>query len=237
MGATNSGPWSAESQFRSPIGGYINGNEIYDPLYNGITVGEPRNVTFVANVGARLNGHDGKISYLLNPNLQQGELSVMVTGIDEGNPGDKTKVFSMQEGNGTDITDNDYRMTAEKRGRDYETPGATTWRIITGEADDHGRIFDGDRIGVSYSDERWYFWKFTWQTGRAGLEVREDGPNGRVIYSVSKGTGGNPYRPVPHYVHLGTNVGRAGEIDASIPGATYKNLWVSSRPRPAFPNE
>ena len=26
-------------------------------------------------------------------------------------------------------------------------------------------------------------------------------------------------------------------LDASIPGATYKNLWVSSRPRPAFPNE
>lgn len=231
------GPWSAESTFRSPVGGYINGNEIYDPLYNGITVGAARNITFVPGVGARFNGHDSKITFQLNPNLQAGEMSVMVTGIDEGNPGDKTKIFSMQEGNGGDITDNDYRMTVEKRGRDYETPGATTWRINVGDKDDHDRIIDGTRLGVGYSDERWYFWKFTWGNNQAQLIVREDGPNGRVIYNTAADLNGFAYRPVPHFVHIGTNVGRAGPIDASIPGAIYKNFWVSSRPRPTFPNE
>ena len=232
------GPWSSEASFRSPLGGYNTGSEIYDPLYTGTTVGQiGGSTTFINGTGLRFNGHDSKVSYLLSPALQQGEISVMVTGIDEGNPGDKTKVFSMQEGNGGDITDNDYRMTVEKRGRDYVEPGATTWRIITGDAGDHGRIFDGNRVGVAYSDERWYFWQFRWQTGSAQLVVREDGPNGRVIYNSSAGTGGNPYRPLPHYVHLGTNVGRAGPIDASIPGAIYKNLWVSSKPRPQFPNE
>ena len=61
--------------------------------------------------------------------LQAGEISVMVTGADEGNPGDKTKIMSMQEGGG-DITTNDYRFTFEKRGRNYVTPGAVTFRII-----------------------------------------------------------------------------------------------------------
>jgi len=42
---------------------------------------------------------------------------------------------------------------------------------------------------------------------------------------------------VPHVIHLGAPVGRAGPNDASIPGAIYKNVWVSSRPRPKFPNE
>jgi hypothetical protein len=40
---------------------------------------------------------------------------------------------------------------------------------------------------------------------------------------------------VPHVVHLGASVGRAGPQDASIPGAVYKNVWVGPGPRPAFP--
>lgn len=230
------GPWG-EAQFRSPRGGYINGNEVYDPLTTGVTVGQALGSTTFTAQGLRFNGHDSRVSYLLSPNLQAGEISVMVTGIDEGSPGDKTKVFAMQEGNGNDITDNDYRMTVEKRGRLYPTPGAVTWRIITGDAGDHGRIFDGSRIGIAFSDELWYFWKFTWGNGSAVLEVREGSASGPVIYSSRRGIGSNPYRPVPHYVHLGAPVGRAGPNDASIPGAVYKNLWISSRPRPSFPNE
>lgn len=232
------GPWSADATFRSPIGGYVRPGEIFDPLNNGRSAGEAVGVSFISGVGARLNGHDSRITYRFDQPLQSGEFSLMVTGIDEGSPGDKTKVMAMQEGGG-DITDNDYRMTVEKRGRDYETPGATTWRIIMGEADEHaGRIFDGPRLPVAYSDELWYFWKFTWQSpGRAELVVREGGPRGRVIYNTSRGTGGFLYRPVPHLLHVGTSIGRAGPIDASIPGAIYKNVWVSSRPRPAFPGE
>lgn len=230
------GPWG-EAQFKSPIGGFFRGNEVYDPLYNGQTVGEAHNVQFIPNVGLRFNGHDSRITYVLPTNLQQGEFSLMVTGIDEGSPGDKTKVMSMQEGFG-DITDDDYRMTVEKRGRSYSTPGAVTWRIIMGEADEHaGRIVDGPRVGVAFSDENWYFWKFTWGTGRAALEVREGGPTGPVIYQSSRSTLGYTYKPVPHVVHVGGPIGRNGPIDASIPGAIYKNIWLSSSPRPTFPNE
>jgi hypothetical protein len=230
------GPWSAAATFRTPVGGYITANEIYDPLWTGRTVGQPNGVTFV-NQGARLDGHGSRITYVFQEPLQVGEYSLMSTGYGEDSQGDKTKMMSMQEGFGN-ITANDYRFTAEKRGASYETPGAVQFRIIMGDADEHaGRIFDSSRVGVPFSDELWYFWKFTWGTGRAALEVRENGPRGRVIYADSRGTGGFNYRPVPHVIHVGANLSRGGEHDSSVPGAIYKNIWVSGRPRPTFPGE
>ena len=230
------GPWSSSATFRSPAGGYIRDNELFDPLTNGRTVGNAIGTQFDGSNGLRLLGHTSRVTYELPTNLQQGEFSLMATGYDEGSPGDKTKIMSMQEGY-DDLTTNDYRVTIEKRGRAYVTPGAVTWRIIFGEADDHDRIVDGFRTGVEFTDERWYFWKFTWGTGRSQLEVREDGPRGRVIYVSSGSERGFRYRPVPHVIHLGAPPGRAGEGDASIPRALYRNVWVSSRPRPAFPGE
>jgi hypothetical protein len=232
------GPWSPDTSFRSPLGGYITGSEIYDPLYNGKTIGTIRGpVTFGPN-GATLVAQTSHIRYHLPVTLQEGELSVMILGADEGADGDKSKVFSMQEGpDENDVTDDDYRMTAELRGNRYPNPGAVTFRIITGDADDHGSIFDGARVQLNFNSTRWYFWRFAWQTGRATLTVRQDGPNGAVIYNSSRGTGGHPYRPSQHLVYLGGPVGRNGPIDATLPGGTYKNLWVSSRPRPAFPGE
>jgi len=228
------GPWSAAASFRTPAGGYISGNELFDPLTNGKTVGNAVGTQFVGNEGIELLGHTSYVAYQLPVTLEAGEFSVMVTGIDEGSPGDKTKVMSMQEGTG-DITGNDYRFTAEKRGRDYPTPGAVTFRIINGDAGDDDYINDGFRTAVAFSDERWYFWKAVWNSTSASLEVREDGPAGRRIYFSQETTNGHPYRPVPHIVYLGSPLGRNGPIDASIPGAIYKNVWVSSRPRPNLP--
>jgi hypothetical protein len=235
-GQMANGPWSSTASFKSPLGGYIRGDELFDPLYNGKTVGNAINTTFVPNQGIRLNGHDSRVTYVLPITLQAGEMSVMVIGADEGNPGDKTKIMSMQEGGG-DITTNDYRFTAELRGRDYPVPGSVQFRLITGDAGEEDSIFDSARIPLGFSSSRWYFWQFTWRTGRADLVVREDGPRGRVIYNQGRGTGTHPYRPEQHVIHLGAPVGRAGPQDATMPGGVYKNLWVSSRPRPAFAGE
>jgi len=228
------GSWSSDGSFRSPVGAYIRGNEVRDPLTIGRTVGAIIGPVEFNSRGLELLTHESRITYLLSQNLQAGEFSMMVTGFDEGSPGDKTKIMSMQEGFG-DLTTNDYRFTFEKRGRAYTNPGATTWRMNMGDADEHkGRIFDGDRIAIPYSDERWYFWKVTWGS-RTTAEVREDSPTGRIIYRSSRGTGSFIYRPVPHVIHLGASVGRAGLGDASIPGAIYKNIWFGSGPRPTFP--
>lgn len=229
------GPWSSTASFKSPLGGYIRGDELFDPLYNGKTVGNAINTTFTPD-GIRLNGNDSHVDYVLPTTLQAGEMSVMVIGADEGNSGDKTKIMSMQEGFG-DITTNDYRFTAELRGNMYPLPGAVQFRLITGDSREEDSIFDSARIQLNFSSSRWYFWQFTWRTGRADLVVREDGPRGRVIYNQGRGTGDHPYRPETHVIHLGAPVGRAGPQDATMPGGTYKNLWVSSRPRPTFAGE
>jgi hypothetical protein len=225
------GPWSADASFRSPIGAYIRGNEIRDPLTIGRTVGTPVGPVQFVKDGVELLTQSSRVSYELPVTLEAGEFSAMVTGFDEGSPGDKSKIMSMQEGGG-DITTNDYRFTVEKRGRDYSIPGAVTFRIIVGGGEEH--IFDGARLGVGFSDERWYFWRTTWGANFAQVEVKEDSPTGRTIYSQRVNTN-HAYRPQPHIIHLGSPVGRAGPSDASIPGAIYKNVYVGPGPRPNFP--
>lgn len=228
------GPWSSSASFKTPSGGYIRDNEVFDPLTNGKTAGELNGgVQFIAGQGAKLLGHDSFIRYRLPVTLQQGEFSMMILGADEGAEGDKSKVFAMQEGpDEGDITDDDYRFTAELRARNYGAPGSVTYRIICGD----GKSRDGGRVQINFDSSRWYFWKFSWQTGTAKLEVRLDSETGGVIYSSQIGTGSHPYRPDPHYLYLGTPIGRAGALDATLPGGIYKNVWASSRPRPTFPN-
>ena len=229
------GPWSANATFRAPAGGYIRDSEVFDPLTNGRTAGATFGaVDFVSGQGVRLTNFDSHITYRLPVTLEGGELSMMILGADEGSPGDKSKVFSMQEGEDEgDLTDDDYRFTAELRGRNYGAPGSVTYRIIAGD----GRSRDGARTQLNFDSSRWYFWRFTWQTGVATLEVKLDGPNGATIYSSTIGTGSHPYRPNPHFIHLGAPIGRAGPQDATMPGIIIKNVWASSRPRPAFPGE
>ena len=231
----NVGPWSADASFKAPAGGYIRGNEVFDPLTNGRTAGDLNGpIQFIAGEGAKLQDHNSFIRYRLPVNLQQGEFSMMIKGADEGSEGDKSKVFAMQEGpDEGDITDDDYRFTAELRGRNYGAPGSVTYRIIAGD----GVSRDGGRSQLNFSSERWYFWRFTWQTGSARLEVKVDGPSGGTIYSSGIGTGSHPYRPDPHYLYLGAPIGRAGALDATLPGGIYKNVWASSRSRPKFPGE
>jgi len=229
------GPWSANSTFRAPAGGYIRGNEIMDPLTNGKTAGMISGPTqFIPGTGIQLLDHTSFVTYPLQQNLQEGEISMMILNGDEGNPGDKSKVFAMQEGPDiNDITTDDYRMTAELRGRNYGAPGSVTFRIICGD----GVSRDAERDQVNFNSSIWYFWRFTWRVGTARLEVKENGPNGRTVFDHTTGTGGHPYRPEPHLVHLGSPAGRGGLLDATMPGIIIKNLWVSNRPRPAFPGE
>jgi hypothetical protein len=230
------GSWSADGSFKSPIGAFIRGNELRDPLTIGRTVGQLFGGTELSSKGLELLSHESHVSYELEQTLEAGEFSVMVTGIDEGSPGDKSKVMSMQEGFG-DLTTNDYRVTVEKRGRSYPQPGAIQFRIITGDAGEEDFITDSfPRSVLELSDERWYFWQFRWHTGFAELNVHADSPSGPRIFHREVATNGHPYRPVPHVIHLGAPVGRAGPQDASIPGAIYKNVYVGPGPRPNFPN-
>ena len=226
------GPWSSDASFRSPVGAFIRGNEVRDPMTIGRTVGEIRGPVRFGPNGITLLAHESHVLYRLPQNLQSGEFSMMILGADEGSEGDKSKVFAMQEGpDEGDITDDDYRMTAELRGRNYSAPGSISCRIIPGD----GEPRDCGRSTHNFDSSRWYFWKFSWGGGRARLEVRRDSETGQAVYDWSMGIGSHPYRPDPHFVYLGAPVGRAGPIDATLPNGTYKNVYLGPGPRPAFP--
>jgi hypothetical protein len=228
------GPWSSNATFRAAEGAYMRGNEIRDPLTNGRTVGEISGPTQFLPEGLQLLDFSSFVTYRLPQNLQSGELSMMILNADEGNPGDKSKLFSMQEGPDLfDITDDDYRMTVELRGRDYGQPGSVTFRIIPGD----GEAKDSGRTVLNFDRGRWYFWRFTWTTGSARLEVKQDGPNGNLIHTVGACCWSHAYRPDPHFIHLGAPKGRASPLDATQPGIIIKNVWASPNPRPAFPGE
>lgn len=228
------GPWSADATFRSPVGGYITANELYDPLYTGTTVGATRGSVTFTSEGARMNTHESHIRYQFASPLTAGEMSLMVKGADEGAPGDKSKIMSMQQGDDSDITTNNYRFTAELRGSNYVLPGSVSCRMILGA----GNEMDCGRQQLNFDSTRWYFWKAKWENGGTfTLSIRRDGPSGPVIYEFSHAMHGGIYRPTPHNIYVGAPVGRAGPIDATLPGGVYKNLWVSARPRPAFPGE
>lgn len=232
------GPWSAAASFRSPAGSFIRGNEVLDLLTDGSTVGQKVGPVTFTSQGARMDDGSAYIAYQLPENLQTGEFSFVATNVDEGNPGDKSKVMSIGEGCHIDVTDNDYRQTLELRGSIYPLPGTISYRIITGDSrEEMHRISDSRRVQLSWSRSNTYFFKMFWDSNnaRAGYEIREGGPTGALMDAQTVGTSGHPYRPVPMCVYVGAPPTRAGVINQTHPGQTVRNVWVSGNPRPTFP--
>jgi hypothetical protein len=220
------GPWSSTASFRSPIGGYIRGNEVFDPLTTGKTVGEIfGSVTFIPGVGVRLNDFTSHIRYRLPQTLTSGEFSLIITNVATNTEGDKTKVFAMSEGS-ADLITNDRRFTVEKRG---EPPGIVAWRFITRETqiDTEGH----EREEREFDPAQAYLWTATWN-GFFNVRIQQGGASGPTIYSKGKGYQG-VYDPNPHYAFIGAPVGRSGESAATVPGMVVRNVWISPRPRPS----
>jgi len=225
------GPWSAEWTFKTPDqpAGYIRGDEVYDPLVDGKTVGGVHgSVTFMPGVGAKLNNLDSYIEYHIPQTITSGEISMLVTNLATHTEGGKTKLMSMREGD-SDITTNDRRFTIEKRGT-----GVIAWRVIT--SNDQIDTVGAQRVKRNFDTKKTYFWRATWGGGRFNLTVREGGVSGNVIYNFGKGYGG-VYDPSPHRAFVGGPAGRGGRGTGSVPDMIARQVWVSSRERPSFANE
>ena len=227
------GPWSDAWTFRTPEQpeGYNVPGELYDPLYTGETIGNPNGTTsFVPGKGIMLHGFTSHVEYRLAETIPEGEISLLVTNTPFNTEGNKTKIMSMREGF-SDITTNDRRFTIEKRGN---PPSIIAWRMISHRSQIETQ--GAERVTRNFSPNKWYLWRATYRNGRFQLEVFEDGANGERIYSFGKPFHG-AYDPNPHMVYIGAPVGRGGPLDASVPDMIAKQLWVSSRPRPAFANQ
>jgi hypothetical protein len=212
--------------------GYIKGNEMYDPLINGKTVGEIHGpVQFIPGVGAKLLSQEAYISYQLESTLFEGEFSLLVDNLHKNTEGGKTKLFAMGKGY-DDIVVNEYRMTVEKRG---DPPGTVAWRFIA--RDDQIDTEGAEREVVDFNESRTYFWQATWRNNYFNVLINEGGVFGEDIYEKGKHWEGRGYEPSPHVLYLGAPVGRSGLDGASVDGVIIRQVWVSGRPRPAFANQ
>jgi len=224
------GPWSGRESFIAPVNdGYIKDGEIYDPLINGKTVGELHGpVTFIPGVGIQLQTWDAYISYQLPNTLLEGEFSLLVTNMPANTKGGKQKVMGMAQGY-SDFVENDRRMDIGKRG---DPPGIIDWRFIT--HDDRIETNGNERIPYNFLANQLYFYNTSWRNNHFQVTITEGGVGGKVIYDYGKDWKGRPYDPNPHVIYVGAPVGRSGSNAASIENTIYRQIWVSSRPRPAF---
>ena len=226
------GPWSADASFKSPAGGYIRGNELFDPLTNGpsTVMSASSGVTWLPGVGVRLDGKDSYVEYRLQQPCVDCEMSALMTNLGNGSEEWKTKVMSMLRGDGVNITDNDFRVTLDKR---------TTW-VGQGSVIRYTMVSRNKDAGEPKSaPQNWnrantYFWKFEWRNGNSNLTVRDGGVNGSIKASIGTAYRA-PYDPDPHLIRLGSVFGRAGSD--TNPGTIIWNVWVSPNPRPNLPGD
>ena len=236
QGSTTS-EWSAGASFRTKLMGFSRAGELYDPLIHGETVGQVvGDVTFIPGRGVQLNAVSSHITYLLPATISSGEFSMDVEGLRANAPGDKAKVFGMQEGQGDFIT-NDYRVDIQYRGTTGVPPNAIQWRVIYGDADDLSVRYEPDTAKRFESvfllnPSTTYHWKFNWGTA-VNLTMIEGGLGGHVLYDFGMPTPRGAYRPATHYCYLGAPLGRSGNESASIPGTIYRNVWIGAQPRPS----
>jgi hypothetical protein len=227
------GPWSEIRTFTTPDQpeGYMIPGELYDPLFDGRSVGIVIGSTsWVPGKGIQINDQGGRVKYVLPRTVKTGEFSMLITGLRTNTEGGKTKIMSMGEGD-ADITTNDRRMTVEKRGN---PPGIIAWRFITrlSQIDTIG----GQRVEREFDPKKLYLWKSTWNGSRFTVSVFEGGAAGKMIYSFGKNYI-PPYDPVPHHAWVGGPPGRGGMSSGSVDGMIVRQVRLSERPRPSFANQ
>jgi hypothetical protein len=232
VSGTAVGPWSTVASFKAPVGGYIKNQEIFDPLTNGKTVGHRTvDVTFTA-AGVRLNGKESVVEYRMPQTLTGGEFSAIITNLGNGSEEWKTKVMSMLADDGVNVTDNEYRVTIDKRTTWFDQGSPARFTFCVRSADPNASHCPEPNAGPQQWDRtRTYFWKFTWGNGVARLVVLDGGVGGTQKVNISAGYSG-VWNPAKMLVRLGSVNGRAGSD--TNPGTTIRNVWVSANPRPTL---
>ena len=230
------GPWSDVGKFRSRLVGFNRPGELYDPLIHGETVGQIiGDATWLLGQGLRLNSNTSYVKYLLPQTVTNGEFSMDVMGLRANGPGDKAKVFGMQEGQDDFIT-NRYRVDIQYRGVNGVPPNSITFRALYGSAEKLSLRYEPDTntrfSSVFLLDPATvYNWKATWGS-EFRVTVLTGGTGGSVLYNVGVPSPNGQYAPNPHYAYLGAPTGRSGSEAATIPGTIYRNVWLGNRPRP-----
>lgn len=229
--------WSGTARFRSKTLSYNRPGELYDPLVGGDTVGTAGgSTTFVADKGLRINDGNSYLRYALPQTMASGEFSMEVEGLYGNGPSQKMKVFSMFDGTGN-LTGSRYELSAQYRGLNGNPTNAIAFKAVWGNVNVSLEP-DLAKRGAStmfLNPAQTYFWQGIWTATSFRLVIRDGGLNGSVIYDYTLNAPGGtgPYAPSPHYAYLGATSGPFGIDTGSWPGVTYRNVWLSDKPRPA----
>lgn len=227
----NISEWSTVAQARTRQGGFNRAGALFDPLNNGQTIGERNGqTTFVANEGLRVENATSWVKYTLAQTLTSGEISVEVRGLAPNNPGGKSRIFSMADGNPV-LYHSPFLFNVQYRGVAGNPDNAISFKALHGgDAFKFEPDFAQRAAAVrALNPSTWYLWTATWGTSFT-LTIREGGATGPVVYSITMPTSGS-YNPTPHTAYLGAT--DAAFESGSYPGAIYRNFWVGSGPRPA----
>jgi hypothetical protein len=245
---STTGEWSATSTFRSQIAGFNRANELYDPLVNGATIAEARvnGSTFVDGRGLRLQDTNAYLRYRLAQPIWNGEFSVDVEGLSNnpvsssGNTG-KLKIMSMDDNSGNHYT-SDYLMNVQYRGFSGNPDHAISFKMLMGEDVEERKLEPdlGRRTASVHhlNPGHTYYWKATWGNfiqvvvqdgGAGGVNGSGSGQGGITIYDYGQ-TSHFGYTPNTHFAYVGVN--NSTEDTGSWP-ATYRNVWIGNKPRPA----
>ena len=147
--------------------GFNRAGEVYDPLIHGETVGQVIGpATFLPGRGIQLDTGTSYVKYLLAQTITNGEFSMDVEGLRGNGPGDKAKVFGMQEGQDDFIT-NRYRVDIQYRGVGGFPPNAITFRALYGSGEDLKVRYEPDtttRLNSTFAlnPSTTYHWKAVW---------------------------------------------------------------------------
>ena len=123
-------------------------------------------------------------------------------------------------------------MSVEKRG---DPAGMIAWRFLT--HDDRIETEGAERVIYNFLKEQTYFYSTWWRGNHFQVTTYEGGVGGRNIYDYGKSWKGRPYDPNPHVIFVGAPIGRSGSSAATIENVIVRQVWVSSRARPAFANK
>ncbi len=163
--------------------------------------------------------------------LTNGELSAIITNLGNGSEEWKTKVMSMLADDGVNVTDNEYRVTLDKRTGWLGQGSPARFTFCVRSASNASHCPEPNGGPQVWSRNKIYFWKFTWGNNVARLLIRDGGTNGSVILDLAASYAGT-WSPAKMLVRLGSVGGRAGSD--TNPGTIIRNLWVSANPRPNF---
>lgn len=217
-------------KFRTKLGGYNRAGELWDILADGFTVGERNgSTTFIAGKGLRIDNASSYVRYQLPATVSAGEFSMEVEGLAPNGPRNKQNIFSMAQGTGP-VTDNSYEVSVQYRGVPGNPDNCIAFKALWGSSAYKMEPDSGMRAAsvMSLNPSTTYFWQATWTATTFRVLVKDGGVNGRVIYDRSMSTSGGSYTPNPHVAYIGNNSG-----DGSFTGMIVRNVWLSSKPRPA----